>query len=516
MHVVMIASENGALAGGKVGGIGDVIRDVPAVLARNGHKVTIINPGYQFLSRLPGSKLINTFSLEFASALEKVELYEVESETADTGVRMLLLDHPMFGSGGERAIYHHDHFEPFATDARNFALFCHAVCYALVTNAIPKADVLHLHDWHSAMLLILRKCHSAYKKLQSIPAVYTIHNLSLQGIRPMDNNWSSPGHWFPGLKLPKQLVEDPRYPDCLNLMRAGITLADRVHVVSPTYALEIQEPSHPELGVVRGEGLEKDLQDANAQNRLVGILNGCEYPDGRQQAVTHKQFVSSATEVLESWVDNKLWIKAALFVGLQRLISWDSRVRKPPMVLASVGRLTSQKMLLLAEPVDNDNTALDIMLQQLDNGIMIVLGSGDEVYEKFLLEKMRRHENLVFLNGFSEALADIIYGYCDLFLMPSSFEPCGISQMLAMRAGTPCLVHQVGGLADTVTHMVNGFGFQGADLQQQVAAMLECFAEVLQIQKRKLPLWNSICKNASQTRFGWEAVVREYEEKLYC
>jgi starch synthase len=218
---------------------------------------------------------------------------------------------------------------------------------------------------------------------------------------------------------------------------------------------------------------------------------------------------------LEEWVDDKLWIKGALFKALHRLNGWTSRTRKPPVVVASVGRRTAQKVRLLALPDAYGRPALDVMLDQLDNGIMIILGSGDEHYERFLLDVMQRHENFLFLNGFSESMADIVYRYCDLFLMPSSFEPCGISQMLAMRAGTPCLVHKVGGLADTVTHMHNGFCFEGEGLQEQVDAMLNAFADALQVRNARLPLWTSISRNAAATRFGWEAVVKEYEEKLY-
>ncbi len=298
-------------------------------------------------------------------------------------------------------------------------------------------------------------------------------------------------------------------------MRAGIRLADKVHVVSPTYAREVQLPSDSDHGVIRGEGLEKDLQQAARQGRLFGILNGCEYPAGRQRPVPHRQFMQEAARVLDAWVGTKLWIKAALFKALQRLDAWSERTRKPPLVVASVGRITAQKIRLLAMPTRDGRAALDAMLDQLDNGIMVVLGSGDESYEHFLLEVMQRHENFLFLNGFSESLADLLYRYCDLFLMPSSFEPCGISQMLAMRAGTPCLVHKVGGLADTVRHMENGFCFEGEDLQSQVAAMLAVFTEVQQLRTGRLPLWNNICRNAATARFSWEEVVHAYVDKLY-
>ncbi len=252
----MIAAENGVLKGAKVGGMADVIRDAPRALARRGHRVTVLTPGYQALSKLPGARLQHTLTVDFSGALEKLELFHIDTPDEPPTVRHLVLEHPLFGACGAGHIYCHDAFEPFATDANKFALFCQAACYALVTGAIERADVLHLHDWHAALVLLLREAHSAYHALQDIPAVYTAHNLSLQGVRPFADNWSSPGHWFAGLKYAKKQVADPAYPGCINLMRTGINLADKVHIVSPTYAVEILQPSRPELGLYRGEGLE--------------------------------------------------------------------------------------------------------------------------------------------------------------------------------------------------------------------------------------------------------------------
>lgn len=516
MHIAMIAAENGALPGGKVGGIGDVIRDLPRELVARGHTVTVINPGYQFLTRAPGVRLLHTLSVDFGGRLERIAVHEATPEGTPPGLRMILLDHPLFGSAGEASIYHHDAHEPFATDARTFALFCHALGLAFVSGALPRPDVLHLHDWHAALLLVLRRYHPACRPLQELPCVFTIHNLSLQGIRPFAGSWSAPEAWFPTLQLPREELQDPRYPDCLNLMRAGIRLADRVHVVSPTYALEIQQPSDAAQGVIRGEGLEQDLQEAAQHGRLFGILNGCEYPPGRTRPVSHREFIEAALTVLGEWVGGKVWIKGAQFRSLQRLQLWAQWKRKPGMVVASVGRLTAQKVRLLAQPDAAGVPALERILQRLGNGTLVVLGSGDENYERFLLDLMQRYDNLLFLNGFSESMADVLYRYCDLFLMPSSFEPCGISQMLALRAGTPCLVHRVGGLADTVSHLRNGFCFEGEGLPQQVAALLEAFDEALQAHAARQPLWRSLCRNAAATRFAWGDVLGEYEQKLYA
>lgn len=429
-----------------------------------------------------------------------------------------MLEHPLFGACGAGRVYCHDADEPFATDASKFALFCHGVCCSLVTNAFGEFDVLHLHDWHAALVLLLRENFSPYQALQQFPAVYTVHNLQLQGVRPFAGNLSSPAHWFWGMRYARAPVVDPRYPDCINLMRTGINLADKVHVVSPTYAQEILQPSNPQLGLIRGEGLEADLRRIDKENKLFGILNGCDYHNFKasDKKPDKKQFIAVATAALEQWVRGRDQIDVTHFHALQRLMSWAQRKQKDQIVVGSVGRLTSQKVSLLQVETSLGVFAIDGLMQRLqDKGYLIVVGSGDPVCEKFLRDAMLRHDNLLFLCGYSEDLGDLVYRFCDLFLMPSTFEPCGISQMLAMRAGTPPLVHKVGGLADTVQHMANGFTFDGANSHEQVQNMLEVFEDVIQLKNDKVPVWQAICRNAAAAHFSWDLTVQEYEKNLY-
>ncbi|MDT8397913.1 MAG: glycogen/starch synthase, partial [Pseudomonadales bacterium] len=248
MRILMVAAENGALPGGKVGGIGDVIRDVPTALARAGHQVDVVTPGYQSLSLLPGTQLQNRLTLEFAGALESIVLFKAAVPQSLAGVEHWLVENRIFAACGVGMIYCNDGAGPFATDARKFALFCHAVCHALVTGALPWPDVIHLHDWHGAPLLFLRKYLPAYRKLLDIFCVYSVHNLSLQGVRPFSNNESALESWFPIRAYNREEIADPVAGDCVNMMRMGINLADRIHVVSPTYAREILLPSIPEQG----------------------------------------------------------------------------------------------------------------------------------------------------------------------------------------------------------------------------------------------------------------------------
>tara|TARA_R110000772_G_C13306676_1_gene439436 strand:- start:999 stop:2549 length:1551 start_codon:yes stop_codon:yes gene_type:complete len=511
----MLAAENGAIPGGKVGGVGDVIRDVPKALAKVGHEVTVITPGYQRFSKLLGARLLNTLTIDFCSSLEKISLFQLEGPEKVNGINHLIVENPIFAACGEGMIYCDDQGHPFARDAHKFALFCKAVCHTLITGAIVRPDVIHLHDWHSTLFLLLRKTQPAYKKLNSIPTVYTIHNLSIQGVRPFRQDNSSLEAWFPGLTYLPAEIADPAIDSCVNMMRMGIKLADKVHVVSPTYAKEILRPSNPELGLIRGEGLEKDLRQASRKGKIAGILNGCEYPTVSKKILSRTEFIDLASDCLLDWVGNENYINTAYFFAQQRIMSWSRRKEGDICIVASIGRLTGQKVSLLTKEIEPGFTALEALLKELGSGIYIMLGSGDNYYENFMSRIMSRYDNFIFLKGYSDELAEALYQFCDVFLMPSSYEPCGISQMLAMRAGKPCLVHKVGGLADTVKNNVNGFSFSGKAMPDQLKQMLNTFKRMLKLRCDQPQRWQTICQAAVDSRFTWDKSIKEYEEKLY-
>ena len=157
------------------------------------------------------------------------------------------------------------------------------------------------------------------------------------------------------------------------------------------------------------------------------------------------------------------------------------------------------------------------MLKRLEKveGIFMLLGTGAPQYEELFRKLSYEHKNFIFTNGQSEKLIDSLYLESDLYFMPSLFEPCGISQMLAMRNGNPCLVHHTGGLKDTVEHMVTGFSFDGESYDGKIKNMLETFDMALDVFENDKPTWKKIQANAKKMRFTWKKSVADYYSQLY-
>ncbi|HKX55660.1 MAG TPA: glycogen/starch synthase, partial [Xanthomonadales bacterium] len=412
----LVAAENGAIPGGKVGGVGDVIRDLPVALAGQGWNIRVITPAYGRFHRLPGAVKIGRLAVRFGGALRYAEVWRLSAAPGiDPGsenppVELMAIAHPLLDPLGDGLIYHTDgHEHPYATDASKFAFFNAAVA-ALVNSDPRPPEVLHLHDWHTGLLPALRAVAAADSPLARVRLIFTIHNLAYQGIRPLSGNQSSLEAWFPRMELPLAQLRDPRYPDCVNFMASAIRLADGLSTVSPGYAREILRPSDPAHGFMGGEGLEQDLQLAARQRRLVGILNGCSY--------------SGIPYVPVSWDD--------LRTGLRRFrnlvnpgnpgLRWLGTPDRPQHLLTSVGRLVGQKVHLLLHPVDGYDSALEALLAQLGpDSLLVLLGSGEAALQSRLTSIASSHPNLLFLCGYAEDLSEQLYRCGDLFLMPSSF-----------------------------------------------------------------------------------------------
>ncbi len=521
LHIVHMAAENDSLPGAKVGGVADVVRDIAPALGDLGHQVTVLTPSYGFLHKRTGTQWVADIGFDFRGTVHQAQLYTVPAKTAHENVMHCVIQHPaleaVHARTGQYRIYVHDPPDrPFFSDASRFACFCSAAAAALTRGAVNGADVVHLHDWHMGLLALLRKYHPACEGLKSIQTVFTIHNAAMQGVRPLEGSSSSLAAWFPDINCSKLDVGDPRWPDTCNLLACGIRLSDRVHTVSPSYAQEICRPGDPPH-FYGAQGLEAALNYENEAGNLVGILNGCDYPaDRRVPIMGIAQMADVFMRRIIQWSSGGQTVSSAHFIARHTLSGLRRRNVGEQIVMCSVTRLTEQKVLLMTQAAGDEPPAIARILAALkDDGIYFLLGTGEERFERFFTRLSGQFPNFVFLNGFSDEIAQILYANGDLFLMPSSFEPCGIGQMLAMRDGQPCVVHAVGGLRDTVRHKVNGFCFEGKDLNEQSRNFVDITCRAIHMYRNDTEKWQEIKKEAAAARFLWQDTANQYVNHLY-
>ncbi|HLF13825.1 MAG TPA: glycogen/starch synthase [Bacteroidota bacterium] len=516
-RVVMVATENDALKGAKVGGIGDVIRDLPGELGPLGWETTVIVPSYGFLHSVNPSEKIADVTFPFAGREEYCELWRVNLKgggpshrpASSRGAEQLILHHPAIG--GDPIYYDDPKENVFARDATKFALFCSAAGQYL--RAMESPYVLHLHDWHTGYIFLLSELHGAFAHLRPVRKIFTIHNIGYQGTRPMRKYAPSVEDWFPELFRKTRWIrewEDPRYKvPTFTPMLAGIRHASVVTTVSPTYAREITGPGDHANAVYGGEGLENALRAARDESRLFGILNGVEYPpNAGRDAVDDRRLIETVTgEIALDKNGGVAPFRDEIPERLARVLDGKGK-----FLLSSITRITEQKVRLMFEKGSDGLTALESILELLlrSNAAYIFIGSGSDGYEESLKRAFLRYEPFIFLNGFYQHSAAALFRRGNLFVMPSSYEPCGITQMQAMREGQPCLVHAVGGLKDTVSDGVNGFTFSGATLREKVDNFVRGARRALDIHAKEPARWRDIVASAREARFGWEESARAY------
>ncbi len=509
-NFLFVAAENDGIPRCKAGGMGDVVRDVPRQIAARADLVKVITPSYSRL-HIQEAKKVADVNFVFRGVPHNGEIYEVPGKKQIDGIKHYVFHHPDIKAGDIAHIYFNDAEQPFYTDANVFSLFCTGIAAAVREGVFGKIDIIHLHDWHASMLLFLREFNPRFKILKEIRIVYSIHNLAIQGIRPFDNNYSSVQAFFPDVNYDREKIYDRRYPDCINLMAVGIRLADAVHTVSPSYMVDIQKPSDPPH-FIGGEGLEEDLKKASEEKRLFGILNGANYTNITQ--VEKGILLRQCVRRLFRWLqEEKKDYKAHYLAHTgEKITRWQEH--KPDFICSSVARLTEQKFFFFRE----DPELLPRLMEKLSevNGVYILLGTGAPEYESIFREASYKYKNFIFINAQSDSIIDMLYQDSDLYLMPSQFEPCGISQMLAMRNGQPCLVHHTGGLKDTVRHKETGFSFEGDTIGEKTSNFVSVFSEAVDMFFHDKRQWKKICANAKRQRFTWEKSVDDYYKDLYC
>jgi starch synthase len=469
----MIASE--AQPFSKTGGLADVATALPKALTKLGHDVTVITPRYRGVTDGP---IVARLSLEMAAHRFEARLMEAPFD----GARVLLLDCPeLYDRGG---IYY-DALGDYADNAVRYA-FLSAAALDWAAQPFDSAQgkqrepfhIIHAHDWQGGLTPV-------YAKGLSAKRVFTIHNLAYQGV--FDKAW------VPrlGLSWDDFTIGGFEFFDRLSFMKAGLTFADAITTVSPTYAQEIQRPElgHALDGVIRSRS-----------GAVAGILNGIDHDEWNPAADAFLPAPFTADRL-----DGKAEAKRALLELFGFTITNELLARP---VIGMVSRMVDQKGLDLIAASARDLMALD--------ATFVIVGTGEPRYQEMWRALSReRPDQVSAYVGFDERRAHLVEGGADMFLMPSQFEPCGLNQMYSLRYGTVPVVRALGGLVDTVKPYVpktargNGFMFS----EYHPAAMMAALQDALAAYPNK-KVWTRLQKNGMKADFSWGRSAAEYV-KMY-
>ena len=499
--IVHVASEMTPLA--KAGGLGDVIGALAAEQARRGHRVTVALPAYRSLAvpegwtrhPHPGCDVPWGLGVEPAGfEILRPPARPGGREGGDGGagasggsLEVLLVEHRGARRFFDREGIYDDpaRGQSYPDGAERFMFFARAALQALARRGEP-IDILHAHDHQAGWVPCFARTHlAAEPPFAGVATVFTIHNLGYQGIHDP---------WVLGLAGFGRELFYPAGPfeffGRVNDMKVGLLFADLLSTVSPRYAREIQS------GGEFGFGLEGVLQHRSADLR--GILNGI---DDETWDPARDRFLPHPYD--RAHPEGKLKVRAALReeCGFPGSPDW-------PLV-GTVTRLVEQKGLDLIEQAEADLLRLDARF--------IILGAGQPRFQELLTRLMIRHpQRFYYRAGFDERFAHLIEGGCDLFLMPSRYEPCGLNQMYSLRYGTLPVVRATGGLADTVSDFDleartgTGFVFQRYEAAEMVAAL-----------RRGLTAWRQpavragLMERGMSLDFSWRASADGYD-RLYA
>ena len=488
----MVSSEVVPFA--KTGGLADVVGALATEFARLGHDVCVLLPAYRQVDAL-GYQVVDYARLAVPTAQGLVEARIQErtgphSHVTGSGrLRVLTVRHDAFFS---RSGLYQEAGHDYPDNLERFAFFCRAVMELLVHFGEKdgwQADLLHVHDWQAALCAVyLRTLYQAKSALSNIRSVLTIHNLGYQGLFPAEH--------FSLTGLPAQLFTPAalEFYGKLNLLKGGLVFADRLTTVSPTYSEEIQTPEY-------GCGLEGVI--SGRKDVLQGIVNGIDTEIWNPAKDPHLPTQYSLSDMSG---------KARSKKGLQRELKL--RADKGPLV-GVIARLTGQKGIDLVIDIIPELMELDVQV--------VILGTGDVKYEQLVRELAERYPGrLAVRNVFDEGLAHRIEAGADMFLMPSRYEPCGLSQLYSLRYGTVPIVRKTGGLADTVVNYtpsafkgsrVTGFSFTDTSAD----SLLTCLLLALSIYRKKAD-WHRIVRAGMEQDLSWarsaEIYLRLFQELL--
>ncbi len=451
----------------KTGGLADVAFALPQELKHHAMDIRVVMPKYGKIPYHLKAQMNHCFHffVEFGEHRQYCGIDTLFYE----GVTYYFIDNEFY--------FHRDNAYGYSDDCERFAFFNRAVLDCLYGLHF-QPDVIHLNDWHTGMIGPLLDAYYRHdERYRYVKTVMTIHNLQHQGIFAYDDITR---HY--GLAMHDHIAEKCRWNGQLNHLKAGIEFASVVSTVSPTYAHEIQTQAY-------GEGLDEYLR-AHAY-KLVGILNGLNtsiYNPETDDALV----VPYSIHTQDRKKENKVALQSEAGVNVDEY--------RP--VFGMVTRLSDQK-------------GLDLVMGALAHLVyrgcqFIVLGTGDAHYEAMLAEWASTHSHAISVRlQFDESYARRIYAGSDFFLMPSRFEPCGLSQLIAMRYGSLPVVRSTGGLVDTVNPLhhgaeyATGFAFQHYDL----AGLIYAIDQAADVYYDQQQLFMHMRNNAMQENFSWQTIA---------
>ena len=469
MHIFMVASESSAYL--KAGGLGDVVHSLSRALISLGHRVSVVMPRY---AKVKGSfEKIRDDEIYIDHAYRSFSILKSQKD----GVEYYFVDYPEY----------YDRPYPYAPPKGDYPdnhlrfAFLSMAALRIIQSLGLKVDVIHTHDWHTSLLPLYRNLY--FTELYNIPVVLTIHNAMHQGLFDP--------HVLPSLNIPWDLFHPfggIEFYGEVNFLKAGITFCDVLTTVSPTHAEELKEYAFGLEGLIR------------EKKYFFGILNGIDYDVWNPERDPYIRENYNYKNFSRKKHVNKRELK--------RIFGLNTFDQKP--LVGMVARLTYQKGFDLLE---------GIIKEAVREGFdFIVLGSGEDRYQEMLINFMKSYPDGMRVRiEYNEELAHKVFAGSDMFLMPSAYEPCGISQMIAMRYGTVPIVRAVGGLKDTVVDYIKdpdggtGFVFEEFSSKDLLFALLRarifygmyiCFND---------QRWAEIVARCMKKDFSWSKSAKEYE-----
>ncbi|MDO5147466.1 MAG: glycogen synthase GlgA [Eubacteriales bacterium] len=460
----------------KTGGLGAVVGSLPKQLRQRGYDVRIVLPLYECIGEKWKKQMTESlpFPVHVGWRSQPVTIHTLTYE----GIPCYFLSNEHY-FGGEGP------YGEMWQDVEKFSFFSKAVLEMLAFLEF-EPDVIHCHDWQTSLIPVyLRRLYGENPFYHDIKTVMTIHNMRFQGMGDLAYTQDVTG-------LPDDVFtyDKLEYYGSANLLKGGIAFADKITTVSSTYAEEIQQPEY-------GEGLDGLLRYRSGD--LCGIVNGIDY----------QIYSPSQDPMIKYHYNVKTFRKAKKKNKTVLQNRAGLPVKKATFAVCMITRLTEQKGMDLLGPM------LDEFLQQ--DVQLYILGGGEKDYEGMFSYYREQYPNKVFVDfDYTDELAKLMYAGCDATIMPSKFEPCGLSQLMALRYGTVPIVRFTGGLKDTVKPyrpeygIGTGFGFE----EYTSDALKRTLGEAFAVYKNHPAEWGEIVERGMKENYSWSMSCSEYE-KLY-